>query len=104
MMRDDRLHRRPAERRHTGDHLEYHAPQAVHVRAAIHSPLRRGLLWADVRWRTDGDARVRDPGMRRAIHRAGQSEIRDEGVLAEEKNVLRLDVAVDDTLRMCVVE
>ena len=64
----------------------------------------RALLGAHVGKRADGEARVGEAAAARAAHGARDAEVADERVPFREEDVLGLDVAVDDVVRMRVRE
>src|SRR5438034_9104046 len=83
------------ERRRAGEHLVQHAPQTVHVAAAIQLPLATDLLRAHVVWRTETEARLSQPPSARYGHHLGDAEIGDYGVFRLKENVLGFDVSMD---------
>ena len=102
--RDDRLRRRPRERRLSGDHLVQHAAQAVDVAPAVDSRIGHRLLGTHVRRRAERDAGARELGAAALGDRARDAEIGDERLAVLQQDVLRLDVAVNDALLVRVVE
>ncbi len=95
---DDLDGRLAAERRAAGRHRVEHAPQAEQVRAAVER-LAPGLLRGHVRRRAGQGAVLRHP---RVVDGARQAEIGDlhPCQLVLEHDVRRLDVAVDQPLRV----
>ena len=80
-------------------HLEQDTAEAVHVRARI-GRQAEGLLGTHVPRRADGLARLRDREIAGGADRARDAEIGNHRVVRREQNVFRLDVAVDDALRV----
>ena len=91
----------PHQRRLTDQHFVEHAPQAVHVGARIDGAAAHQLLGAHIGQRADGVA----PGecvAARGAHRARNAEVGHPGVVSGQEDVFRLDVAMNDALRVCV--
>ena len=86
-------------RRLSREHLEQHAAQAVHVAARV-GRHPEGLLGTHVSRRSDGLTRLGDRQVAGGTDRARDAEIGDHGVIRREQDVFRLDVAVDDALRV----
>ena len=100
--REQRHRRRPGERRLAGEHLVHHARQAVDVALGRDVLAAHRLLGAHVRRRADGHARACQPLPSSHAHRARDAEIGHERATVGEQDVLRLDVAMDDALRVRV--
>src|SRR5206468_3383936 len=83
--------------RRPGQHLVGHAAERVEIAPPIHLPVFRPLLRTHVGGCAERDARLGEPLAARDSDRAGDPEIRYEGVAVFEQNVLRLDVAVHYT-------
>ncbi len=80
-------------------HLVEHTAEAVDVGTGVDAAIAQQLLRAHVR----GGSRTSDPGPRELpdtgnVDRSGDSKISHDRVIAGEKNVLRFDVPVDDSL------
>jgi hypothetical protein len=102
---DDRLGRRADERRLPGQHLVQHAAERVDVAPSVERPLAHGLLGAHVHRRPQRQPGLRQPPLgARLAHRAGDPEVGEQHPVALEQDVLGLDVAVDDSLRVRVGE
>ena len=104
--RDDRLDGRPGERRLAGDHLVEHAAQAVDVGSGVEVSLAGALLRAHVRRRAHDDAGAGETVVTAGrADRAADAEVGDQRVaVLAEQDVLRLDVAVKDTMAVGVIE
>jgi hypothetical protein len=65
----------------------------------------RGLFRAHVAGRAQRDARLREVRrVGRTAHRLGDPEIRQHGLATRQQDVLGLDVAMQDALRVGVIE
>jgi len=93
----DRLRGRCSERRIAGEHLVQHAGEAVDVTSTIDTPIPARLFRRHVRRRSYREARLGQALTARNRHGARDPEVGDDGVSGLEHDVLRLDVAVDDT-------
>src|SRR4029079_14963023 len=82
------------------EHFVQDATQGVEVRPAIESGFGRRLLGAHVGWSTQGESGLGEPLCACRADRPGNAKIRNDGMAVREQNVLRLDIAVDYTLRM----
>ena len=108
-VRDEELRRRTvAERRASRQQLVRHASERVEVRAVIGIRIARRLLGRDVRGRSDARPRR---GQRAARHRGPRrrdglrdSEVGDRCRTAGHQHVVRLDVAVNHSLPVRVLE
>ena len=101
----DRLWGGSAERGFAGQHLVEHDAKAVHVCASVNIPLPHSLFRAHVSRRAECETRLGDSIVgRRRIDRSADAKIGDESLVIDEKDVLRLHVAVDDPLPVGEVE
>jgi hypothetical protein len=100
----DRLRRRPGEGRLPGEHLVQQAAERVLVAAAVEILVASRLFGTHVAGCADRDARLGEGGPARRGDRPRDAEVRDDRVPALQQDVLRLDVAVDDAVRVSVVE
>jgi hypothetical protein len=99
----DRLHRRPAERRFTGQHLVRYRSEGEEIGASIDASLAHRLLGAHILRCAEGDARLRKPGpATRLAHGEGNAKIGHKRSPILEQDVFRLDVAMHDPPRMRV--
>ena len=105
------LHRRRAgERRGAGEHLVAHETERIDVAPAVELPLADGLLGTHVARRADDEPRARDGessslSVPLANARATPKSVSIARPVARvEQHVLRLHVAVHDTLRVRVAE
>ena len=110
-LRDDRLLRRRGEWRLACEHLVAHGAEREDVAARIECALAGRLLGTHVLRSADRKPRLREragrcAATRRArIQRARDAEVREERIAPRgQQNVLGLDVAVDHTLLVGVVE
>ncbi len=98
------------ERRTAGDQLVRHDAERVEVHAVVGVRVRRRLLGGHVGRRADGGADLGQRGAPSAAvgagraDRLGDAEVGDRGAAAGEEDVVGLDVAVDDALRVGVGE
>ena len=101
MLDQDALGRRPVERDLAGEHLPQHHAERVDVAPRIHVGRAAGLLGAHVVRRPDDHAGAGET-LAAAGRRLRDAEVRHEHPLlrALEHHVLRLDVAVDQRLRV----
>ena len=99
---DDRLHRGAGERRLAHEHFVQHGAEGIDVAAGIDGPLAHRLLGRHVLRRAEREAGLRHASAARALHREGDAKVGHQRVAAVEEDVLRLDVAVDDALRVRV--
>ena len=102
-LRNDGNRARPAERHDTREHFVDDAGQAIEIAATVHG-IAGALLWAHVGDRAHGEAGVRETSPAGSTDRTRDSEVAHEGVSFGEKDVLGLDVAVDDVVRVRVSE
>src|SRR5215207_6426850 len=102
-LREDRVRGRARVRRLAGEHLEQHAGEAVLVAARIGALVER-LLRAHVLRCADDESGAGDPRRRGGTQGERDAEVRDHCLVLVEQDVLRLDVAVDDTTRVRVLE
>ena len=65
-------------------------------------PLAQRLLRAHVLGRADREPRLREALPRRGAHRQGDAEIGDHRLAFVEQDVFRLEIPMDDVLRVCV--
>ncbi len=101
-LRDDRLRRRADERRLSGEHLVGHNAECVDVGAVIDVALAHGLFGRHVLRRAQGDSRLCHALSTRLLDGERDAEVGDECVAVLEKNVLRLDVPMNDSTRVRV--
>jgi hypothetical protein len=104
MLVDHALDRGAREGRLARQHLVQHAAQGVEIAPSVDLALARRLLRALVRWRPDGQSRLRELGPARRIHGQGNPEIRHHRVPALQKDVLRLDVTVDHSAGVSIAQ
>ena len=102
-LRDHRLRRGPREGLFANDHLIEHATETVDVAATVHG-LAHGLLGAHVRGRTDRHPALRERVEDGLAHGLPDPEVGHERVPVLQHDVLRLHVAVDDTVAVRVIE
>src|SRR4029078_10346904 len=102
--RNDCLRRTSNVRRIAGQHLVQHGSQRVDVRAAIDLPVASRLLRRHVLRRAETQSGLRD-AMASSI-RDGQcnAEVGDEWLALVQEDVLRLEIAMNDSMAMRVVE
>jgi len=100
----DRLRGAPYVRRVTDEHLVENAPQGVHVGGNPDRLVAGGLLGTHVVRRAEAQARLGEPAPARDTHGQRDAEVRDHGLPVLEQDVGRLDVAVDDTLPVRIVQ
>ena len=86
----------PGERRLADEHLVQHAAEAVDVAPGVDVLAAERLLRAHVVRRADGHAGLGQLLAAGLAHRPRDAEVGDQRVAAEQQDVLRLDVAVDD--------
>jgi hypothetical protein len=104
VLREDRLRRRTGERRLAGQHFIHHAAERVDVASRVNRASRR-LLGAHVQHGTERETGAGERVRGRAVaHDLRDSKVCDDGRAAADEDVLRLDVAVDDALRVRIVE
>ena len=94
----------PAERWFARRQLEKHTPQAVEITAPVDRIVRARLLGTHVERRPHHQPRLRQILARRRIERARHAKVGDHDVPPFHQNILRLDVAVHQPLRMRVVQ
>jgi hypothetical protein len=94
----------PLKRRPPRQHLVQHASQAVEVAAEVDRLGPAGLLGAHVGGGADRDAGPGHPLAPGLAHRPGDAEIGQERMVLGQEDVLRLDVAMDQSLPMRVLE
>ncbi len=92
------------EGRTSREHLVGDDAEGVDVRAMIGGGIGGGLLRRHVRRSPDGHAGRGAASLRRRPFRARHAEVRDQRVAAREQDVLRLDVAVHESLLVRVPE
>lgn len=100
----DRLCRRPGERRLTREHLVGHGSEGVDIASCIDVALTRSLFRAHVLRSSQRQAGLSQPATARVRDRDCDSEIGDDRLPIVKEDVLRLDIAVNDSVSMCVVE
>jgi hypothetical protein len=101
---EDRESLRSGKRWPSGEHLEQDAGQGIDVRATVYRVSRR-LFRAHVVRGADNESGLCETlclGLCCRCHRPGDSEIGDDGDAVGEQDVLRLDVAVDDSVPVSV--
>ena len=81
-----------------------HRAECVDVHACIECALACGLLGRHVLGRAEREAGARHPVGACLLQRQRNAEIRDEGVAVLQQDVLGLDVAVNDAVRMGIAE
>ena len=101
---DDRLCRATGERRLAGEHLVEDAAQGIDVAPAIELRLGARLLRAHVHRGAERDAGLGQPLAAGRVERPGDTEVRDDTMIAREQDVLRLDVTVDDALPVGIAQ
>ena len=99
---DDRLHRRPGERRLAREHFIKHGAERVDVAARIDASLAHRLLGRHVLRRPERKTRLRHSLAAGVLNRQSDSEIRYQGMTALEQDALRFDVAMDDASCMSI--
>ncbi len=102
--RHDGLHCGSGERRFAGQHLVGHCGQRIHIRSRIDGAFACGLLGAHVLRRAEAQSSLRHALAGGALHSERDTEVGDECAAIVQVNVLRLDVAMNDVLAMCVIE
>ena len=105
--RDENFPARPNERRLADEHLVEDTAQAVDVGPGVELGRPDRLLRTHVRGSTEGDAAVGDclPHLTAGgVDRAGDAEVRYDGVAVHEQDVTGLDVAVYDAAPVRQVE
>ena len=91
------------ERGRPREHLEQQGADGVNVRAMVRAAIADGLLGGHVGGRSQRSAFDGERlGSARIPDGLGNAEVRDDGVVSREQHVVRLDVAMHDTLRVCV--
>ena len=101
---DDRLRRATGERRIAGEHLVEDAAQGIDVAPAIEPPVGARLLRAHVQRGAERDAGLGQPLAAGRVERPGDTEVRDDTMIAREQDVLRLDVTVDEALPVGIAQ
>ena len=106
---EERWRRAPGERRLASEHLVRHAPECVQVRPAVHRRVRGRLLGRHVRRGAKGHAELGDglglwPTVTGRGDSSGHAEIGDHGRTAGQHDIVRLDVAMHDTVFVCIGE
>ena len=102
--RDHRLRRRRRERYLPGEHLVQHGAETVDVAPRVDVLLSGRLLGAHVGRGPHRCARSRETLFARVGERPRDAEVGDERMAARQEDVLRLDVAVDHTVPVRVLE
>src|SRR5262249_49999439 len=97
---DDRLDGRSSERRLAGKHLVCNDAERVDVAAVIDASLTHRLLGAHVLRTPERNPSLCETLLTGMLHGERNTEVRDERVTVLEENVLRLDVAVNDAVRV----
>src|SRR6185295_2042262 len=93
-----------SERRLSREHLVEDAAEAVDVAASVDVGIRHPLLWTHVRRRTQRYTRRCQLLRSECAGGARNPEIGEESLPVLDKDVLRLDVAVDDSVAMRMIE
>ncbi|CAN5760520.1 hypothetical protein BH23GEM3_BH23GEM3_00470 [soil metagenome] len=88
----------------TRQHFVQDRAKRVNVRAVGDVRIRRRLLGRHVVRRAQRQARLRPPAAGRRAHRQRDAEVRDERVTVPQEDVFGLDVPVDDTLVVRVLQ
>jgi hypothetical protein len=101
---DDRLWRATGERRLTSEHLVKDAAKGIDVAPAIELPVAARLLRAHVQRGAERDAGLGQPLAAGRVERSGDSEVREDTMAAREQDVLRFDVAVNETLPVGIAQ
>ena len=101
---DDRLHRRPGERRLSGQHLVGHGPERVDVGPGIDRAFPHCLLGRHVLGGAEAQSRLGHPVAAGVLDREGDPEVGHRGVAVLEEDVLGLDVAMDHAEAVGVAE
>ncbi len=101
---DDRLRGRPGERRLARHHLVDDAAERVHVGARVDRAFAHRLLGAHVLGRAEAHARFGQPTVTGVGDSERDPEVGDERLSVVQENVLGLDVAVNDTAPVRIVE
>jgi hypothetical protein len=94
----------PAERQLSGEHLVQDHAEAVDVGSRVEVALARRLFRAHVRRSAHRQPGLRQPLLAGGADRARDAEIGEDGLVALEQDVLRLDVAVDHSVGVGVVQ
>ncbi len=102
--RDHRQRVLRSQRRLPGQHLEEHAPQRVHITSRVQRLLADGLLGTHVERCSRREAGLRQPRTARFVDRDRDPEVRDHCHALVQQDVLGLDVAVDHTVAVRVVQ
>ena len=103
-LRHDRLRRGTRERRLADQHFIEHGTEGVDVRPGGDLALAHGLLRAHVMRRSQGQPCLGHASPAGGAHRQGDPEVRHQRRAVVQQDVLGLDVAVDHTVSMRVVE
>jgi len=93
------------ERRFAGQHLEQDAAETIGIASAIQNLVSHQLLGTHVsRGAGTSHARLRELHHAGDVDHPGDSKVRENRVPSREQDVLRLDVAMNDSLRVSVPE
>ena len=92
----------PGEGRLAGQHLVGHRAQRVHVAAGADVALAHRLLGRHVRRRAERHAGLGHAAAAGLLHRERDAEVGDQRLAILQQDVLGLDVAMDDALRVGV--
>jgi hypothetical protein len=87
-----------------GEHFVRHCTELVEVAARVDRALAHGLFGTHVVRRAETQARLRHALSAGRLHGERNAEIGDERRAIMQKNVLRLDVTMDNFLSVRVVE
>ena len=98
----DRLRAGPGERRLAGEHLVGDRAQGVDVGPVVHRALARRLLRRHVLRGAEREAGPGHPLAAGLLDSECDAEVRDQRRAVVEQDVLRLDVAVDHAVLVCV--
>ena len=91
-------------RRLSCEHLVGDGAERVDVAAPIDHAVTRGLLGAHVLRGAETQARLRDTLSARSRDREGNAEIGDDRLPVLKKDVLGLEIAMNDAVLVCIVE
>ena len=94
----------PDERRLAREHLVQHAAERVQVAPSVQLPAGAGLLRAHVRGGAEREPGLGQPVLAGGGDGARDPEVRHDRLVAFQQDVFRLDIAVDDAVRMGVAQ
>src|SRR6185312_4813521 len=102
--RDYRLHARTGERRVAAEHFVCHGADGVDVGARIDVLLTHGLLGRHVLRSAERQSGLCHANATSLLHCECDTEVSYECTAVVKQHVLRLHVAVNHTMTMCVIE